>query len=146
MDGKVRPMRKTLTISAATLLTLVSVGGGVALATNGDQDQVRDRDGSCSQDCDGVPDQVRDRDGTCTEDCDGVPDLVRDRLRDGTGDLAADQVKATDCVGTCTGSGEQAQLRHQHRYTVRTESAGAATQLQQHSQHGPGDCQQEVTD
>jgi hypothetical protein len=49
-------MRRTFAVTAAAVLSLGVLGGGMAVASNGDADQLRERDRtqSCSQDCDGA--------------------------------------------------------------------------------------------
>ena len=56
-------MRKSLAITAATVLSLGVLGGGAAIASNGTADQDRDRSHSCSQDCDGSQQRDRSQDG-----------------------------------------------------------------------------------
>jgi hypothetical protein len=120
-------MRKTLTITAATLLALGTVGG-VALASNGDQDQTRDRDQTCSQDCDGVPDRTQDRMGE------------RNRTQD--------RDRTQDCDATCDGTGDEHRYQHQYRYTVRTDGDAASFGPKAHQggeqarQAGNGTCAQ----
>ena len=79
-------MRKALTITAATVLSLGVLGGGVAVASNGGADQDRNRTQTCSQDCNETPDRFGMQYGMENGQRSGVQERQRSHERDGTGE------------------------------------------------------------
>lgn len=100
-------MRKILTITAATVLSLGVLGGGIAVAGNGIADQDRDRTQSCSQDCDGTHD--------------------RDGLQNGMENEQSGATQERQHAHERDGAGEEYQHQYQHQYRHQAQSGNAAT-------------------
>ena len=118
-------MRKAFTITAATLLSIGVLGGGIAVASNGTVDQDRDRTQSCTSDCDGTSDQFRMQMGMEDGQPSGTQERERIHLRDGTGE----------------------QYQHQYRHHVQSgQETGGEHHFGATGGLGDGDCKMDDED